>query len=268
MIIKSFKELKKYEWIIYITSLGVVALSNIIAKDIYLPTLFATLLGVTALIFVAKGNVLGQILTVIFSILYSITSYKFKYYGEMITYLGMSMPIAALSVYTWIKNPYEEGKNVVKIHRLTKRQKKIMIVLAIIVTSLFYFILKLLGTTNLFVSTISVTTSFLAVYLLALRNSYYAIAYGANDVVLIILWILASIEDLSYLPMVFCFLMFLINDIYGFISWKIREKKQGLVWSLLLQIKNMVYILLFLLLGKNKRINRLNNHLSCLQYNL
>jgi len=92
--------------------------------------------------------------------------------------------------------------------------------MAAIVTSVFYFILKALNTANLIFSTISVTTSFIASYLTYLRSPYYALAYAANDIVLIALWLLASIKDSSYVPMVFCFIMFLINDIYGYINWK------------------------------------------------
>ena len=75
-----------------------------------------------------------------------------------------------------------------------------MWLLALVVTVLFYFILKALNTANLFFSTLSITTSFVASYLTFLRSPYYAIGYSANDVVLIILWILASVEDISYLP--------------------------------------------------------------------
>ena len=57
-------------------------------------TLAASLIGVTSLIFNAKGNPIGQVLMVIFSLLYGIISYTFAYYGEMITYLGMTMPMA------------------------------------------------------------------------------------------------------------------------------------------------------------------------------
>ena len=56
-------------------------------------TLIASFIGVTALIFNAKGNPFGQLLMVIFSILYGIISFAFAYYGEMITYLGMTAPI-------------------------------------------------------------------------------------------------------------------------------------------------------------------------------
>ena len=222
-----FKNLTKHEWLLWGISILVVAVSNILSPDVTPATLCGTLIGVTALIFIAKGDVWGQILTIVFSFLYSITSLEFRYYGEMITYLGMTMPIAALSVISWLRHPFKKGENEVKIHRLTRNQIIAMILLSITVTAVFYFVLKYFNTTNLIISTVSIATSFLASYLMLYRNSYYALAYAANDVVLIILWVLASIESFSYFPMVICFLMFLINDLYGFASWKIREKRQA-----------------------------------------
>jgi len=145
----------------------------------------------------------------------------------MITYLGMTAPIAVMSVFSWLKNPYKKGENEVKVAHLTRRQIVRGIYLSLVVTVLFYFILKYFNTTNLFFSTISITTSFLASYLTFCRSSTYALAYAANDIVLIVLWVLASITELSYLPMVLCFVMFFANDIYGFINWRKMKKRQG-----------------------------------------
>ena len=55
----------------------------------------ASLIGVTSLIFNARGNPVGQALMVVFSLLYGMISWSFRYYGEMVTYLGMTMPMAA-----------------------------------------------------------------------------------------------------------------------------------------------------------------------------
>ena len=49
-------------------------------------TLLASLIGVTSLIFNAKGNPFGQFLMVWFSLLYGVISFSFAYYGEMLTY--------------------------------------------------------------------------------------------------------------------------------------------------------------------------------------
>jgi len=115
----------------------------------------------------------------------------------------------------------------VEVNRLTKRQTVFMWISAIIVTAAFYFILSALKTPNITFSTLSVTTSYVASFMTLFRSPYYAIGYSANDIVLIVLWILASMEDLSYLPMVLCFVMFLANDIYGFYNWRRMQTRQS-----------------------------------------
>lgn len=144
----------------------------------------------------------------------------------MITYLGMTAPMAVFALVSWLRNPYNGNRAEVKINRLKGKEISIMILLTILVTFVFYFILKAFHTANIVPSTISVTTSFLAVYLTFRRNAFFAIAYAANDIVLILLWTLAACSDLSYLSVVICFVMFLINDIYGFVNWSRMQKRQ------------------------------------------
>ena len=80
----------------WICSLIVIVMANIFPGDFDLLTLIASCIGVTSLVLAAKGNVWSQILMIIFSILYGIISWQFRYWGEMITYLGMTMPMAIL----------------------------------------------------------------------------------------------------------------------------------------------------------------------------
>lgn len=190
--------------------------------------LAASLIGVTSLIFNAKGNPVGQFLMVIFSLLYGIISYTFSYYGEMITYLGMTMPMAFFALISWLKNPYNGNKSQVKINSLSKKEVIFMLLAAAAITVGFYFILDAFGTANIIPSTISVTTSFLAVYLTFRRSSYFALAYAANDIVLVVLWVMASLADTRYISVVVCFAAFLVNDIYGFVNWKRIKKRQSL----------------------------------------
>jgi nicotinamide mononucleotide transporter PnuC len=186
----------------------------------------ASIVGVTSLIFVAKGYVIGQILMVIFAVVYGIISLWFRYYGEMITYVGMSAPMAVVSMIAWLKNPYQKSKEV-KVNKVNSKQLAMGLMLTVIVTVAFYFILGALNTANLVISTLSITTSFLAAYLTYLRSPYYALVYALNDVVLIVLWVYACISDMSYLPMIICFSMFLVNDLYGFYNWKRMAKRQS-----------------------------------------
>lgn len=225
-----FKKLLSYfsrfEWCLWIGSMLIITLSYIMSENFHLLTLIASLVGVSALIFLAKGNVIGQFLIIAFSILYGIVSWEFRYYGELVTYVFMSLPSAVVACVTWLKNPSKKGKSEVAVAPLTKKKLLLLLALTLFVTILFYFILAYFNTANLILSTVSVATSFFAASLTILRSPYYALAYAANDVVLIGLWVYASIAMISYLPMVFCFLTFLVNDLYGFFSWRKMEKRQ------------------------------------------
>ena len=189
-------------------------------------TLFASVIGVTSLILNAKGNPLGQFLMVLFGLLYGIISFSFAYYGEMITYLGMTVPMAIVALISWLKNPYMGNKAEVEVNSISKKESVFMWILTVFVTVAFYFILKYFHTANLLPSILSVTTSFLAVYLTFRRSPYFALAYATNDIVLIILWILASLSDIKYISVVVCFLAFLVNDLYGFFNWRKMEIRQ------------------------------------------
>ena len=223
---QSIRNLTKFEKGLWFISIIVVTLSFFLSADFRPITLAASLVGVSALIFVAKGDAFGQLLTILFAILYAIVSYKLAYYGEMLTYLCMTAPMALFAIISWLKHPYEEGKNEVEVSHLTKEQIIRLILYSIIVTFVLYYLLKYFHTANLVVSTISITTSFVASYLTYCRSSYYALGYAANDLILILLWLLAAISDLSYLPMVMCFAMFFINDLYGFYNWRRMKQRQ------------------------------------------
>ena len=223
---KTINYFTKGEIVLWCSSVTLITLSFFLFDGKGIITLISPLIGVTSLIFSAKGNPLGQLLIVIFSVLYGIISFTFSYYGEMITYLGMTAPMAVFALISWLKNPYKGNKAEVKVNRLKKGEIPVLILLTAAVTVLFYFILNAFGTANIIPSTISVTTSFAAVYLTFRRSAFFAAAYAANDIVLIVLWIMTAVRDISYISVVICFVVFLINDIYGFISWRRRRKRQ------------------------------------------
>ena len=216
----------KGELTLWGSSAGLILISFFLFDRVNFMTLVASLIGTTSLIFNAKGNPIGQALMIVFSLLYGVISYTFSYFGEMITYLGMTGPMALFALISWLQNPYNGNHAEVAVNRLKSRELVLMYVLTALVTFGFYFILDYFNTANMIPSTLSVTTSFIAVYLTFRRSPYFALAYAANDVVLIVLWILAAVEDISYLSVIICFVMFLVNDLYGFVSWKRMEKRQ------------------------------------------
>ncbi len=151
----------------------------------------------------------------------------FEYYGEMITYLAMTAPMAVVALVSWLRNPYKGDKSEVEVNSLSVREWCLFSALSVAVTVAFYFILRALDTANLIVSTVSVFSSFAASYLTARRSRFYAVGYAANDVVLIVMWIMQTVSDISYLPMIVCFAAFLVLDVYGFVNWSRMLRRQN-----------------------------------------
>ena len=202
------------DWALWLGSLAVVAVSNFLGGDVDPLTLIAALTGVTALMLAAKGQVFAQYLMIVFCLLYGAISCRFRYWGEMLTYLGMSLPMAVWSAVTWRRNTAHEAGSAVAL----------LVLATVAVTALFGWLLAALDTPNLGFSILSVATSFLAAALTMLRSSYYGLGYAANDIVLVVLWVLASCEDPAYIPVAVNFGIFLFHDFYGFLSWKKRER--------------------------------------------
>lgn len=216
-----------FEKLLYLFSVVFITAAYLLFDSGSTLSLIASLVGATALIFCAKGNPFGQLLMVVFGILYAIISYSFGYYGELITYAGMSVPMAAFSFLVWVLHPHRGNHAEVQIGHLLPRDAVILPLLATAATVGFYFILDAFGTANLLPSTVSVTTSVIAVYFSARRVPWFAFAYAINDIVLILLWSLAAFEDISYLSVVICFVMFLLNDAYSFMNWRRIRRRQA-----------------------------------------
>lgn len=216
----------KGEWTLWGSSSALILISFLLFDRMNTMTLAASLIGVTSLIFNAKGNPIGQALMILFSLLYGLISYTFSYYGEMITYWGMTAPMALFALITWLRNPFGGNRAEVAVNRITRTELLGALALTALVTFVFYFILDYFETANIIPSTLSVTTTFIAVYLTFRRSPYFALAYAANDVVLILLWAMAAAEDISYLSVLICFVVFLVNDLYGFMNWRKMEQRQ------------------------------------------
>lgn len=220
------RDFRPIEYLLFFGSVLAIVLSFALTENTDYLQLAASLVGACSLILLSKGNVAGQFLSVLFSLAYGVISYVFTYYGEMITYLCMNVPVALYAIVCWLKHPFRGKRSEVAVNRLKAREYPLILAAGAAVSIAFYFILRALGTANLVWSTLSVFTSFLSMLLSARRSPLYALAYILNDVVLILLWSLAAAEESRYLAMVVCFSVFLVNDIYGFVNWLRMRKRQ------------------------------------------
>lgn len=225
-----FKKALKYftplEWIIYFGSLILILILFIVFKNRGWLYFAGAAIGVSSLMFDAKGNVLGQFIGIIFDILYAIISYRFGYYGEMFTYLFLSLPEAVIAIISWLRHPFKGNTAEVQINEIKLKEYILVFAGSVLFTFGIYFVLKYLNTANLILSTMSVFTCTIATYLLIRRSRFYPIFFFINDIMLIVLWIFASAESTVNVPMVGCFVSYLFIDVYTFLSWSKILKRQ------------------------------------------
>jgi nicotinamide mononucleotide transporter PnuC len=224
---EKFKRIIKYftpfEWAMWLGGILIILIGFLLGEDKNYLSLLSSILGISCIIFNAKGNVWGQVIAIGFALTYGTLAYTKAYYGEMIIYFALMLPIHIASIVTWVKNKNGNAKgNEVKINSLSKREYVIASVAGCALTVGFYFLLKVLKTDNLIVSTISLISSLAAAYLMLRRCEYFAICF-----VVIVLWSLKlSTDGISVLPSVLSFIIFLLNDSYSFINWKRIKKRQ------------------------------------------
>jgi len=174
----------------------------------------------------AKGKNLGQIFGVIITILYSIVSFKNKFYGEVLIYLIIMLPMYVIGIFTWIRHKNKETDSV-EINQISIKE---WIIVAIIFIAIFvgiYYLLKAFNTNELIVSTISVLASLFACYLQIRRSKFSFGFYIINDIILMVLWGIPVMKgNMVLLPMLLDPTINFINDNYGFYNWRKLEKKQ------------------------------------------
>ena len=226
------KILKNWNWfeiIFLVVSVVLITTCFVVGADKNWLSFVVSLIGVCGALFLAKGFVVAPYINATNAILYSILTYTQGFYGEMIVYLSILLPMNVFSIFAWFRNKKKENSVQVEINKVGAKEYICLAAIAAATTVAFYFVLKALNTNQLILSTFAFTTLAVATYLALRRSSFYAIFYMLNDVLLIVMWsITTANEGIGFLPTTLCFGLFLVNDVYGFVRWRLDEKKQKL----------------------------------------
>ena len=227
---KILKDWTKFEKTLLFGSVLLISLVGIIFKSDLLTTL-CSIVGVITALLLAKGKNLGQIFGLLIVALYSLVSFKNGFYGEVIIYLCIMLPMYIIGIISWIKHQSKDT-NTVEVNKIKLKEWIIVLISSIICFIGIYFLLKAFNTKELFISSISVIDSLFAIYLGVRRSKYSFHFYVFNDLILVLLWGIPVISgEIILIPMVFNPIINLINDIYGIHNWKKLEKAQSNVKS-------------------------------------
>lgn len=224
---KIFKDWTVFEICLLITSPIIVLTVGIVFHSDAL-TVITSIIGIFCALLLAKGLVLGQFFGIAIVVLYSIVSFKNAFYGEMIIYIVIMLPMYVWGIVEWIKHKNNKTESV-EVNSIKWQEWLIVSLCAIAIFIGFYFLLKALNTSELVISTLSVVDNVFAVYLLARRSKYGFVSYIVNDLILIVLWGIPVIGgNLLVLAMLINPIVNLVNDSYGVINWtKLQIKQKG-----------------------------------------
>ena len=222
---KILKDWTNFEKLLLFGSIVIVTITGLCFKSDLL-TITCSIVGIITVLLLAKGKNLGQVFGLLITILYSIVSFKNKYYGEVLIYALLMFPMFVIGIFSWIKHKNEKT-NSVEINSIKKNE---WIIISFAFAGIFvgiYYLLKSFNTSELFVSTISVLASLFAVYLQIRRSKYSFGFYLINDIILMFLWGIPVLHgNFILVPMLLNPTINFINDAYGFYNWKKTEKIQ------------------------------------------
>ena len=222
---KVLKDWTRFEKILLFGSIILVSLVAILFKSDILTT-FCSIVSIITALLLAKGKNLGQIFGITITILYSIVSFRNKFYGEVIIYIFMMLPMYIIGIVSWIRHQNKET-NTVDVNKITGTEWCFVSILSIVAFIGIYFLLRYFNTSELIVSSVSVVASLFAIYLQIRRSRFSFYFYIINDIILIVLWgIPVILGNLLVLPMIFNPIINLVNDSYGVYNWKRLEEKQ------------------------------------------
>ncbi len=222
---KLFKDWTKFELSLSLGSILIIIIVGIIFKSDILTTT-CSVVGVITAFLHAKGKNLGQVFGLLITALYSIVSFKNRYFGEVLIYLTIMLPMYILGIISWAKHKNIKT-NSVEVNKVKRKEKIIVITLSSIIYIGIYHLLKFFNTSELIISTTSVIISMLAMYFQVRRSKHSFNFYLINDIILIMLWGIPVIKgNLLLFPMFINPIINFISDIYGIHNWQKLEKIQ------------------------------------------
>ena len=227
MVRKIFKDWTTFEklFLIFGTVLALV-LTPVFRGTIF--DLFYTLLYFWTALLLAKGKWVCYVIGIVSTFFYAYVSYQNGYYGEIMISMFLTLPLTIVGLLDWIR--HQDKTKTVVVKNISKRELLIVLGSQIILGWGYYYLLKMFGTQNLVVSTLSIVASLVATYLTARRSEHGFVGFIINDVILIMLWGMPVISgDFALIPVVLCPVLLLVNDIYGVYNWKrIKGRQKGI----------------------------------------
>ncbi len=187
---------------------------------------------------IAKGKLSGIYVGILECFIYAFICYKTALFGEVVKSLCIAVPLNVYSIYTWKKGIKERQKEKydkhededVEIRKMTKMNKLVVGISAIVLSVVCYFFLKYaLGQTNaLVLGAISLAIMIIGKVMIAKQFMESYNIHLINDLIGLGMWIETIITggfSIAGLSMIIYYFAMFTNDIYAYNLWKAMYRK-------------------------------------------
>lgn len=183
----------------------------------------ASLTGVIGAYLVAQGKSSSYVWGFVATALYTWVSYKYKFYGETITYAWIFLPMQIIGLYYWMKNSNNGGADTIKRYLSTKQNIWLGVVTVVAIALYGLFLRELKGEMpglDAVVSILSIVATTLMVLRISTQWTYWILV----NVTAIAMWVQAVIkhENQGYAVLAM-WILFLLNSLFGRYKWRKGE---------------------------------------------
>jgi len=175
----------------------------------------------------ANGNKFGMLVVIISSLLYVVNCFFYKIYGEIFVNVFLYIPIYIFSFVSFYKNTNKENKKdeFLEVKKLGVLKLLLCVLILLAGTAVLWLILKVINSAFPLVNAVSIVAFLIAMVIRLLRYIEFWWFDTLGNIFNVVLWVLASVSDISSLPFVLSSVSSMFNAIYGYIIWKKLYRK-------------------------------------------
>lgn len=211
-------------WLIYfILSILIVYISSILQKSNIL-LVISSIFGVIYSLLIAKEKRIAFIFGIINVSTYGYLLFAQKLYGGLIYNILYSLPMLIWGYIKWKKVQNKENSGVKIISN--KNRIVLTIVFTLLIMS-YSLVLKSIGGYNYILDSITSVLGYLGIYLMSNKYIEQWIVWIICNLANTILWYMLSAGNTNNIPMLMMWIIYLINSIYGYITWRKKYNKRG-----------------------------------------
>ncbi|WP_273446113.1 nicotinamide riboside transporter PnuC [Neolewinella agarilytica] len=207
--------LQRTYWPLALTSLALVFC--LATKTDWLTT-STVVSGVACVSLIAIGKRLGYLIGLVSSITYAWIAYQNGLFGEVGLNILFYLPTGVAGYFMWAKN---EANGTVNMQRLASRQRLWLVLGSVLATIVLGLVLRAIpGQNSPYVDAATNVLSIIATLLMMWRFAEQWWLYVALNVLTVSLWTIRYLAD-GYAAdrMIFLWLIYLINSVFGLIIW-------------------------------------------------